>query len=187
MAVPTGFTGLVHWDNQAPVAKTARVDILSPKAQSKVHAISLSARPCGVWVHFFDGRSHPCLQSKLTCEGCRRLEGKRWKCYLAAINPVNNEYAILEITEGAYHKCPQLANEQYNLRGALITLIRRSINPKGPVICTVDPRPSSSKLPPEFNLAEALENVWTKGRGAITGPIAAPPPADSQPEDPSYH
>lgn len=139
--------------------------ILDPKKGQRVRAILLGGTLVGVEVHFYQGRTRPCIgwQNECPgclCEGCRR--DRHW--YLAAVTPRQHRLCLAKITPHALETCPalEIAND---LRAKLITLERGTSTFTSPVSASLSsPKVDVDSLPIAFDVQTALTYIWESER-----------------------
>jgi len=109
------------------------VMLCSPRVGRPVSGILRSSRPLGVFTHWFDGRTHPCLGEAPDCIGCGQRTPKRWKCYVMGYLDGTRRPVLFEIPADAYRASVQLSDPGVSLRGARIRLERQGPNANSPV------------------------------------------------------
>lgn len=135
--------------------------IWSPTPDREIHVVLVSQSLLGVFTHWIDGRTRPCLGSREECVGCDLKLPRRWKCFLGAFNPASGRLGILEVTQEAFLRCRQLNEDSGKLRGLTVRLIRTGLAKNARVTALVGARVTAgATVPPSFDVKAALERVW---------------------------
>ena len=146
--------------DRPPPGKPPFIPIISPKPTLPIRAIILGRRLYGVFTHFLDGKTRPCLTGFSPCYSCRKRVPKRWKGYLGVILPGSGRRAIAEITAEACLRNPGLYPGSTPLRGNVLDLRRSGKAANSPVACEIQTSCAYSAVPPEFDVMEALCRIW---------------------------
>lgn len=126
----------VRWDDEGPAKVPKRVILVRPKAGCSVRAVLLCARITGLWLHWYEGRSVPCLGEE---HGCPLHDGAgdwglRWKgfCGCATSRTFLPRGQVLEITAEAWSRCviAQQLSEVGKLRGVEVEVMRAGTGPR---------------------------------------------------------
>jgi hypothetical protein len=128
--------------------------------------IILSPHLVGVWTHWIDGRTQPCIKG-IGCL-CEAEElPTRWKGYLAAMAQGHDRPVLVELTANAARLLPacELEAPHGGIRGRFLRLSRASRRKTGPIEATLGPSaPEGKLLPPCPNVQAELQRIWTSGR-----------------------
>lgn len=155
----------VYWDNEPDTEDAGSfVPIWSPKPGQTLRLVCLSDVVTGVWTHFVDKRTRPCLGRKNGCL-CSRMDlGRRWKGYVAALEPERSRVVLAELTIGAYtHAFDLLRSVKETLRGRPIRLWRATGKENARVsVIFEEPRLEAMEhsLPPAPDVRECLRRIW---------------------------
>lgn len=114
----------------------------------------------GYATHWIDGRTRPCLNSRMFCEGCQRASEPRWEGYIGVVVWPRKTVAILKITKGAWNYSRTLKREQGALRGKMLICCRLGSQNNSPLSIEMAPAEFSVQLPPMWPLQETLARLW---------------------------
>lgn len=125
----------------------------------EVELICLSTNFLGASLHYWKGRSTPCIGPE--CEACKNGQRPRWKGYIQAYHPATRTIVIFEFTERGYEPFQEALNHHSHLRGLKFKTFRLNKKPNGPIqICFGELREESPHLPKAGDLAGMLERIW---------------------------
>jgi hypothetical protein len=170
-----------RWEFQ-PVAPVLRpyVPLFRPATAGRdVEAVILSSAVLGVWTHWTDGQSVPCVTAiedstgkvVVPCPAC--LVGLRriWKGYLAVQEARRGRIGVLEVTTGMVQAATVLARPGQNLRGWRIRATRQGSRRNGRCWAEVTPcvDPAAVELPPDFAVLPVLQRIWSVGEDKADG------------------
>lgn len=153
-------TSKIAWGGKIG-SRRPRVSILSPKPGRPVRCLLLGDILTTVIVHWYDGRTWPCLGGEADCEGCRRRSaGRKEKGYTCGCFLTSRCHCIPEITPYALRTCPALEFPE-NLRGQLLTLERLGERSCSPVRASLEtPRSLRGSLPDIIDVKAELIRIW---------------------------
>jgi len=129
----------VRWDDRGPDSNRKRVTLVRPGVGGLVRVVLLCARVTGIWLHWVEGRSVPCLGED---EGCPMHDGRdnwglRWKGFMGCMTlqvsrPPNQ---LLEVTQDGWHRSLHLRqlSDTGKLRGVEVQARRGSKGPRARV------------------------------------------------------
>jgi len=144
-----------------PTPSIAHIDIVWPRLSRPVSLLCLSRSWIGLWSHWMDGRSHPCL-SPLGCPGCEHERGKRhWTAYLVGWSKPHARKQILALPKRTVEASLILRDPSIDLRGCVIDASREGGVAHGPV--RVNVRRDVDRVPgdaDEPDILRLLEQVW---------------------------
>lgn len=155
-----GLVEGIGWSDRPDTEKPIHIPIWSPKHLQPVRAIILSESVVGVYTHYIDGRTRPCMGTVRTCGGCAAGMSRRWKGYLGCIVPVNGKRVLVEVTTEAVRGCPMLLTSKVNLRGSTIELRRTAEAKNSPVRATIGSGRAGHELPETFDVRQQLCVIW---------------------------
>jgi len=117
----------------------------------------VAGRPLGVFAHYLDGRSHPCLAvDARECPHCKK-QRSRWKGFLP-VEIQSGARRIVEITEVCQLKWPY-QNPQESM-GRWIEIQRLGPNPNSPLrALPLDYRDRNPEIRP-FDAKSSVEHMW---------------------------
>lgn len=127
---------LIRWDNAGPVRRPQKVTLLRPGPGETLRVALLSESFTGLWLHWVDGRTVPCLGEERGCPYHVSAEDwdLRWKGYAACarsrVYPV--QPPLVEVTADAWNGCPilkQLSDARL-CRGVMLELTRGRGGPR---------------------------------------------------------
>lgn len=155
----------VQWDDNPPENPGGRfIPIYSPKCGQTMRLIVLSDHVEGVWTHWVDGRTIPCVGKTAGCI-CGRLDlGRRWKGYVAAYEPEHGRVVLAELTLGAYTSIRERLTEvSYRLRGKVLRLWRAGGKDNARCSASFLDKTlldASTPLPAAPDVRETLRHIW---------------------------
>lgn len=128
---------LFRWDDVGPRGAARRVILVRPRPGCSVRAVLLCRSITGLWLHWHDGRSVPCLGEEEGCplhDGCDNW-GLRWKGFVGCITSRTflPRGQVLEVTADAWSRClvAQQLSEAGRLRGVEVEVVRCGTGPRG--------------------------------------------------------
>ena len=150
---------VVQWDDGSPAEQRDGIRIRRVPASGDL-VVWILGPIVGVYTHYSDGRSHPCLGDACTlCPSVRRRMG-----YLPGRvcdhDPAKNSWRktniVLELTEGA-----RVAIEQLEPYVGLVVSLHRAKRGQAnsPVVVSVHAE-QTDKQPESFDVRAILERVW---------------------------
>lgn len=162
----------LQWDSTGPRRGRRWVDLIRPASGEAITLICLSSRIEGIWLHWIDGQTVPCVGAE---DGCpyhdMPREGElRWKGYFAALKDIGGPGFYGEVTEDAWRGAPLLRSlsDAAALRGVRITLWRRRGGERRPVVIQL---PDADKVVERAHLLPACPDV----RSAVSVLWGCPP------------
>ena len=150
--------------------KVPYVELVTPRVGEKVRVVAISHHVETVPIHYYGGRTLPCLGTKEICFGCAAEVGSRPKGYLAAIAPMTGKVVVAELTEKAMEGNEErLAGEGAGLRGFGLIIYRRGNSRQGRVYLEfTQTRTPEEQLPPAPDVRTIMQRIW-----GVDGRIAA--------------
>jgi len=136
----------------------------APKDGSVLYFWSLSCDILGVFTHWWEGRSIPCIGRDQGCVcGVRNIwVATRWRGYLAAWHDEWERFFIAEVTDQAVRESKSVCDLAFeDLRGRKFALRRLGKNRNAKVqieLCST--KRLEYELPAAFDLREALARIW---------------------------
>ena len=126
---------------------------------SSLKLIILSSDVLGIRVHFFRGRTGPCV--KVGCEACRLKQLSRWKGYLLAFEPATSQQLIFEFTPPG-SVVLETAKEKYGtMRGLQIIANRASKKPNAKVqLAVLGCTTLGPSACPDYAIWPILARIW---------------------------
>lgn len=125
----------------------------------EVELICLGGQFLGVKLHYWKGRSTPCMGPD--CEACQQGHKPRWKGYIQCLHPATKTVLIYEFTERGYEPFEAARRQFSHLRGMRFRCFRLNRKVNGPIqIVFADLREESPHLPEPCDLAPMLERMW---------------------------
>lgn len=140
-----------------------RYAILSPKVGVRIATVILSNRPTGVYCHFADRRTTPCMGSVHKCEGCFHGWKPVWKGFLAVHVIGQGRRHLLQLTTECVRHDKWLSDPSFDLRGLQIQLERMGKANNSLVKATWpagDRRTPEDQIPAAFSVRDALLVLW---------------------------
>lgn len=158
----------IQWDDSGPTGGGRWLPLVRPGVGESLTVVCLSARIVGVWLHWIEGRTVPCVGED---EGCPYHEddmafGLRWKGYFAAVRSVGASIVFGEITQEAWRGAALLRalSSAGALRGVKIALHRRRGGPRRPVIVELPALDQTiaraDLLPDPPDVRKAISVLW---------------------------
>lgn len=142
---------------EAAISKT--IDIVRTPTNGSHSGIVLNSEIIGHDVHYWDGRSIPCIPGN--CAACEGKREPRWYAYFALWLPKKRETICLELTAKAIVPVLAWVERGESLRGAQIMVRRKQPVQTSRIVTTIDKgKFSPHELPESFDIAELLCRVW---------------------------
>lgn len=158
------------WCSTPDAHRRIMYPIYTPKVGKDVVVVILSQEMTGAHVHYFSGRTQPCIRESGKCEGCERGADRRWKGYLACLDKAKGRQVLVEVTREAFMRCQGFAAYAGQLRGMVLRLIRSGEAKNSRVQAQLMKYTGHiAELPPEFNVKAALEVIWFTDPGQNRG------------------
>lgn len=146
---------------QAPATggATRNYRIFRTPNAAAIRAICISHKWEGVKLHFWKGRSLPCIGAN--CEPCIEGHAPRWKGYVLIKNPDSPSVVIYEFTERAHEAFEQRWRRYSSLRGCVFVARRTNKKVNGPLLVEFEEaRYDEALLPDASDLRSILERIW---------------------------
>jgi len=163
---------MVEWSNR-PIEGLIQntFDIVRTPPKPPLTLIVTSTEAFGKPVHFWMGRSTPCLYPEF-CEPCEKGRAYRWRAYLAAIESKSQDHVIWECTAPIHLKLSKVVQEIGSLRGCKLICSRIGGRENGRLAVQVfRPQQVPDGLPKAPDVRQVMEHVWTrKLDGEISNP-----------------
>jgi len=122
---------------QFPGTPGNHVKIVWPRLSRPLSVLCLSRTWVGLWSHWMDGRSHPCLAPS-GCPGCEHESGtKHWAAYLTCWDQTIPGKGVLMLPKIVIADSLVLRDPFTDLRGAKLDCERLGGKANGPVSCKV--------------------------------------------------
>lgn len=122
-------------------------------------ALVLSDDTSGCYVHYWKGRTTPCLD--IGCVPCINGQTPRWRGYVACLIGPGRLTRILEVTACCVPAIVRYKNEWSTLRGSIISLTRKGRKANGELECVFGEKPvAGSHLPVAPELVPYLKRLW---------------------------
>lgn len=152
----------VQWTSEVPRDDSLFIPIMSALTAGPQTFALLTGDLVGVWVHWLDNRTIPCVRSSVVECVCERRDCcRRWKGYLAGWEPRFCRKVLIEVTAEAIRLSNWGDFANINLRGRVVRLSRRGKNRSAPVVFEVTSAVlDETALPPSFDVRSALNHVW---------------------------
>lgn len=158
----------VNWLSGPPARDDRRMlRIVRCPKEGFLDLVILSDHLVGVWTHWLDGRTQPCMAPN-DC-GCQRMHiPHRWKGYLACSLTTDRKVVLAELT-GEACRCISLQDSPLTgkpLRGLVLRLQRDRRSRGGRVLAGIrsEARVASDTLPRAPDVHEELMRIWTSRR-----------------------
>lgn len=122
-----------------------------------------STRCAGVWCHYRDGRTLPCLTDVSPCPSCAGGHVPRFYAYLSLWVPAPpGRHVVLELPEKAYHALKEISGLRWpdGLMGMGLCVGREAAEPRAPVRVrgVADPQPAGR--PRGLDVPAVLTRLW---------------------------
>jgi hypothetical protein len=104
-------------------------------ARSKVRFMIFSPQLWQVWTHY-SGKTKPCFQNRLMCQGGHKEETMRWYAYLFGYDFNRSRPGFVQLTLGAARMLRQSIAEGVSLKGITVDVSRPG-SKQGPLHCSV--------------------------------------------------
>ena len=122
-------------------------------------ALVLSTDTSGCYVHYWKGRTTPCLSDG--CQPCESGQVPRWRGYMAVLIGPGRLTRILEVTACCIPAIDRYSTEWGTLRGSLISLTRKGRKANGELECIFGEKPvARAGLPIAPELVPYLKRIW---------------------------
>lgn len=102
--------------------------------------VSLAGHYVGVWTHFADGRTVPCLKDVAGQCGSCGTWARRWGGYLPVLVPGREGTHFVHLTSWCVRHCPEFCEESNDLFGIRFTLGRAPRVRRGKLVAQVSGR-----------------------------------------------
>jgi hypothetical protein len=143
-----------------PRGATPIYPVVYVRVGQPLHCLVLGERSLGVWHHYRNGKTEPCLKAWSACEGCEGNAPVVWSAYVAVYVLPQRRKRVLQIPASAYRECLTLAANQGRLRGTALQVNRMGTAKNAPVQVRVCERREGEPLPTSFNPGETLVHLW---------------------------
>lgn len=149
--------------------------ILRATAHGTPDCLILSDDTTGAYVHYWGGRTQPCLYD--CCHICFKGQQARWRGYLPVITAKVKQLRLLEITPSVVPPIDRWIKERSTLRGLVISLERKGRKPNGELVATIrEAAGFAPDLPNGPNVGLVLARIWR----LTHDPLASESRADGQ-------
>jgi hypothetical protein len=110
----------------------------APERPRVLRGVSICPGVYGIWVHWIDRHSAPCLGAE--CEYCEARAGCRWKGYLPVYSTDEHRVVLWEITERAWRDIAEPCRGPHGLTGMQLVYGRIAGGRASPCTITVGSR-----------------------------------------------
>lgn len=142
-------------EDQMPV----RWDIVRAGPKGLGNLIVLSHDVVGADVHYWNGRTMPCIPA--SCPACQENQQPRWRGYLAITNRKRTISAIVEVTAAAMPPIKKYFDQRRTLRGANLGLYRKGGATNGRLYAEIcESSENKETLPKGPSLKKLLAQIW---------------------------
>jgi hypothetical protein len=161
-----------HWQDKPPsVADVRGYAFVYPRVGRAVEAVLLGEEVAGVWLHWQQDRTVPCLGA--ACKVDHERSKALWHGYIAAKTPRLLVPTILGVSAEAAGQLEYLASLYYGIRGLRVRLSRKS-NKKSRVVVELLQEAKVKELPPAFDVRPYLMALWGLADKPAEVPVLAP-------------
>ena len=167
MAEMAARAGGPAWQDRPGPVDRAWIPLLYPAGDLSVRGIVLVQKLVGVWTHWVDRRTVPCLEwrdpetSEVSeCPYDHRKYSRRWKGYLGIVQEGSWKRAIAEITAEGYRSCPLLRHFEGNLRGCNLRVYRVAAYKNAPTRVELGEPRAVKTLADPFSVEAVLSKLW---------------------------
>lgn len=132
--------------------------IVSPTKGATLRAIILGDTFHGMWTHYANA-TVPC-GNDADCHWCKSALAPRYNGYIPALAGSPGQKRVLALT---YHGCCQftkILKQRGTLRGLEVTLSRKYLSDRAPVLVRVEREIVAQLLPESFNVIDSLSRMW---------------------------
>jgi hypothetical protein len=150
----------IQWRHEPPPASNLPELVLRRlHASETFHGTITCTRVASCIVHFYGGRTLPCLGDD--CPGCKLGRDKRRECYISLERRDHRTHGILGVTLGAERNLADKAPNWANVRGLEVTIRRKGRKANGQVSLDVHGQTlETHRLPPAPELMRHLFHLW---------------------------
>lgn len=131
----------------------------------------LGERVLGLFQHWFEGRTRPCLAAWVTCADCQRALARMWYGYLPCLELPSRIPRVVVIPAAAFRCSLPLVEQNGRLRGWGIELERIGDSQNSPVRVSLSALRGDVHLPAAFNPAPSLLRVAGIGEDSMIGKL----------------
>jgi len=139
------------------------VPIYRAKKDETIQLVAVNDWVEGFWVHYWQGKTVPCIGKHSQCLCATTLVAKRWCAYLGAWDPQPCRRVLAEITLDCYRASPHIFNHSKHLRGLQFGLFRLGARDNAPVRIVLGgqvPEGVFDNLPDPIRVQEVLWRIW---------------------------
>jgi len=147
-------------------------DLRRTPAKGKVKAVFTSPSVMGCPVHFFNGRTVPCMQDS-GCVPCEHGRSYRWMAYFACVDQSDGEHIIYEVTALVHSQLARCDEERGGLRGIEFHAWRPSGRINGRISFLFSKKPKNlDGLPSPPDVPAVMEHIWSPSLDVVVPPNA---------------
>lgn len=150
----------VIWTTAPPSGRQPYFPIVRVRVGDTQHAVILSHHMLGVYQHYDQVVTVPCIGRDNGCRPCLAGLSWRWYGYVFVLLPGSGKIGIMQITSGAVEKNPALADTSASLRGRYVKAYRRGRAVNGPLTVDLGKASGLENLPTTPDLKAALLRLW---------------------------
>lgn len=154
-----------------PTPERVAPKLIVVKLGRKWRGAVVAERVLGLYQHWAEGRTRPCLAAWMKCGCCESGIPRMWYGYLACMELPSRIDRVLTIPAAAYRCCSTLVQQNGRLRGWGIEAERIGDNQNAPVRMTLGPLRVDVLLREGFNPAPSLLRVAGIGQDTLIGKL----------------
>ena len=149
-------------DRPEPGTVKSTFDLLRTPPSAPFIGTVTSTVILGTPIHFFGGRSAPCLQAD-DCEACKHGRQYRWMAYFAVLPDGSHKQALFEVTALIHAKFVEFAGSADQVRGIRFKVWRPSKRASGRIAVSFGTeRAAEITLPDAPDVRPLMEHIWQR-------------------------
>lgn len=143
-----------------PPSPGPRDHVVRVKAGEEHTFISCSSALWGVWTHWINDRTEPCILPAVECNGCKKQAPVRWKGYLHCYDTAGRRSVFLELTPATAQQLIELSKPNTDLRGLSFRISRGNGGKAHLRVAWAGGRYAVNDLPPSRDPKQVLTILW---------------------------
>ena len=145
---------------EIPPEPGPRDHVIRVRAGEDYRFICLSRSLWGVWTHWINDRTEPCIVPRDKCRGCQKQAPSRWKGYIHVCYQGKNSPAFLEMTPITARMLLNICEPGCDLRGIVFKIERGRGSKAHMHVGLANVRYAGNDLPQERDPKAVLATLW---------------------------